>query len=137
AFFLDPDNGRRRRHTTRDRVAAFVRRRSRLAARKARYVEGVAHGVGARAAAASRHSPPPVATLEDVSLARKVETEIFRPSDAPKGQVDVNVENGIVYLRGQVDRPEHVERLAKAAGKVEGVQGVENLLHLPGAPAPA
>jgi hypothetical protein len=32
-----------------------------------------------------------------------VETEVFRPADAPKGKVDVNVANGVVELRGGID----------------------------------
>jgi osmotically-inducible protein OsmY len=73
---------------------------------------------------------------DDVTLARKVETEIFRPEDAPKGSVNVNVEGGIVYLRGEVERPELIDDLVEKARNVQGVREVENLLHLPGTPAP-
>jgi hypothetical protein len=37
-----------------------------------------------------------------VTLARGVESEIFRPADAPKGKVSVNVAHGVVELRGEV-----------------------------------
>ena len=74
--------------------------------------------------------------FDDVTLARKVETEIFRPEDAPKGSVNVNVENGVVYLRGEVERPELIDDLVGRARSVQGVREVENLLHLPGTPAP-
>jgi osmotically-inducible protein OsmY len=73
---------------------------------------------------------------DDVTLARKVETEIFRPADAPKGDVSVDVQAGIVYLRGTVADDAWIERLAEGARKVDGVQGVKNLLHRPGTPAP-
>ena len=66
--------------------------------------------------------------LNDPALARKVESEIFRATDAPKGQVSVNVENGVVYLRGELDDAEKVRTLAEDAAKVDGVRGVENLL---------
>jgi osmotically-inducible protein OsmY len=72
---------------------------------------------------------------DDVSIARKVETHIFRPHDAPKGDVSVDVEAGVVYLRGAVNDPWRA-RLAAEALKVDGVRGVQNLLHLPGTPAP-
>ena len=39
-----------------------------------------------------------------MTLARKVESEIFRAADAPKGAVSVNAENGVVFLRGEVDK---------------------------------
>jgi hypothetical protein len=74
--------------------------------------------------------------VDDVTLARKVETEIFRPADAPKGDVSVDVQAGVVYLRGTAEQP-WVERLAEGARAVDGVTGVENLPHPPGTPAPA
>ena len=74
---------------------------------------------------------------DDVTLARKVETEIFRDADAPKGDVSVDVQAGVVYLRGMVADQAWIERLADEAKKVDGVKGVKNLLHRPGTPAPA
>ena len=74
--------------------------------------------------------------LNDPALARKVESEIFRPSDAPKGDVSVNVEHGVVYLRGTVQEASVGEALAYTARQIEGVKDVQNLLHTPGTPAP-
>ena len=48
---------------------------------------------------------------DDVTLARKVETEIFRDADVPKGQINVNAENGVVVLRGEVEEPELIRDL--------------------------
>ena len=79
-----------------------------------------------------REKPQP----DDVTLARKVETEIFRDSDIPKGRINVNAENGKVVLRGEVEQPEMIKDLEKRTKKVQGVQEVENLLHVPGTPAP-
>jgi osmotically-inducible protein OsmY len=73
---------------------------------------------------------------DDVTLARKVETEIFRPDDAPKGQVSIDVQAGVVYLRGTVDSDEWIQRFADDATKVDGIKGVKNLLHRPGTPVP-
>jgi osmotically-inducible protein OsmY len=75
--------------------------------------------------------------VDDVTLARKVETEIFRSADAPKGDVSIDVQAGIAYLRGTVDSDEWIQRLADDAKKVDGIKGVKNLLHRPGTPAPA
>src|ERR671935_1151782 len=74
--------------------------------------------------------------FDDATLARKVETEIFRDADAPKGQVDVNVQDGVVQLRGEVRNPEQLNDLVEKARRVQGVRDVESLLHLPGTPAP-
>jgi osmotically-inducible protein OsmY len=137
AWFFDPQNGARRRNVTQDRIAAFFRRRKREAERQARYAEGVAHGIQHKAAAmtgqANGHSPE---ELNDETLAEKVKSEIFRSADSPKGKVSVNVENGVVFLRGELKRPEDIEEIVKATQAVDGVTQVESLLHTPGTPAP-
>jgi hypothetical protein len=74
--------------------------------------------------------------MDDVTLTRKVETEIFRGRGAPKATVNVNVVDGVVWLRGEVRRPEQVRRLEEKARSVPEVQDVENLLHLVKTPAP-
>ena len=43
----------------------------------------------------------------------------------------VNARDGVVELRGEVERPEDVEALGAAAEKVTGVRDVNNLLHTP------
>jgi BON domain len=132
AYFFDPENGARRRNMTRDRTLAYFRQGGRKAERAGRAVGAQAHGLKQKATHREEEKPEP----DDVTLARKVETEIFRPEDAPKGQVDVNVENGIVFLRGEVERPEIIKDLEGRARKIQGVREVENLLHLPGSPSP-
>jgi osmotically-inducible protein OsmY len=72
----------------------------------------------------------------DPAIKNAVETEIFRPADAPKGDVNVNVEYGIVVLRGEVPDREWMERFVAGARGVRGVVDVRNLMHLPGEPAP-
>jgi osmotically-inducible protein OsmY len=74
--------------------------------------------------------------VDDVTLARKVETEIFRSADAPKGDVSIDVQAGVVYLRGVIADEAWIERLADDAKKVDGIKGVKNLLHRPGTPVP-
>jgi osmotically-inducible protein OsmY len=74
--------------------------------------------------------------VDDKTLAHKVETEIFRAPDAPKGDVSVDVQHGVAHLRGEVADEQWITRLGHDAEKVEGVKGVENLLHRPGTPAP-
>jgi hypothetical protein len=78
----------------------------------------------------------PKVGMDDVTLARKVESELFRAADSPKGDVDVNVVDGVVYLHGQVRQPEQIKEIETRTRRVPEVVGVENLLHLPGTPAP-
>src|SRR5687767_6214315 len=133
AYFFDRDNGRRRRAQTRDRVPAFFRGGARKAEQVGRSVQSEAYGV-AQKARHMKEEPKPMP--DDATLAHKVETEIFRGADVPKGQINVNAENGIVVLRGEVDQPELIKDLEKKTRKVQGVREVENLLHTPGTPAP-
>src|SRR5918999_3771236 len=127
AYFFDPQNGRRRRNVTRDRLLAFFRRGARKTERAGRAVAAEAHGLKQKAT----HLREEQKDFDDVTLARKVETELFRPADAPKGSVNVNVENGVVYLRGEVEQPDMIDDLEKRARKIQGVRKVENLLHVP------
>jgi osmotically-inducible protein OsmY len=128
-YFLDRERGPRRRHILRDRVRAALRRRSRDAVRRAKYLEGVAEGAAYKAAHAvpgvGGHKEPP----DDVALAQKVESIAFRNAGVPKGHVSVNADNAVVYLRGQLESDEQVEELVRATQAIEGVNGVKNLLH--------
>jgi hypothetical protein len=74
--------------------------------------------------------------LDDVTIARKVETELFRDPTVPKGHIDVNVVGGVAWLRGEVKTPGEVKRLEAQARSIPEVKRVENLLHLPKTPAP-
>jgi len=108
AYFFDPENGQSRRKATVKRVAIMTRR--------------------------TRQQQP---QQDDATLARKVESELFRDADVPKGKINVDAEQGKVVLRGEADSPEMIDALAGKARNVQGVQEVENLLHTPGQPAPA
>jgi hypothetical protein len=107
AHFLDPDSGRRRRNRTRGQAVSKI-----------------------------THAVMPTDKPDDATLAHKVETEIFRASDAPKGSVSVDVQAGVATLRGEVREPQWIDRLGDEAGHVRGIQGVQNLLHTPDTPTP-
>ena len=106
AYFFDPDNGRKRRKKAIGKATKAITR------------------VG-------RAERP-----DDVTLARKVESKIFDGLDVPKSQINVNVEDGVVYLRGELEQPDLIEDLGAQARKVKGVRAVENLLHVPGDESP-
>jgi osmotically-inducible protein OsmY len=127
AYFFDPQQGARRRNTTRDRVLAFLRRQGRAAGRAGRGVAAEAYGLKQKA----KHRREEPKTFDDQTLKAKVESEVFRPADSPKGEVSVNVEEGVVYLRGQLDDPSVIGDLERRVRSVQGVERVENLLHTP------
>ena len=133
AYFLDQQNGRRRRHQSRDRLISLVRQRTKRGRKLVRHASSDAAGQARRAAHAIR--PSAEVDLDDATLVDKVESIVFRKHDLPKGQININAENGVVFLRGQVDRPELVEALEARVRKVRGVKGVENLLHTAEPPA--
>lgn len=107
-YFFHPDQGPRRRAMVRGRIQGLLTR--------------------------AQEGPKP--QPDDVTLAHMVESELFRDEQVPKGQININAENGKIVLRGEVGQPEMIRDLEERARSVHGVHDVENLLHLPGAEAP-
>jgi BON domain len=132
AYLFDPQNGRRRRHELGDRTAARIRAGKRRAERAGRHAAAEAYG--AKQKVTHLHEEPK--DFDDATLADKVRSEVFRDPHFPKGEVNVNVQEGVVQLRGQVDGSELIEELVERTRKVAGVRDVENLLHTPGTEAP-
>lgn len=131
-FFFDPARGRGRRARYADQLAATVRRGSRAAERALRVIGSDAGG----RINALRHGGEEARVLNDAELAHAVETELFRDPSVPKGRLNINVERGIVVLRGEVASDAQRDRIAKRAARISGVWSVRNLMHLPGEPAP-
>ena len=131
-YFFDRENGKRRRHMVADRTAGFFRRKARLLDRGRRRAASAGYGAVQKAKHRTEEEKP---QPNDATLKAKVESEVFRDARVPKGQVDVNAEDGVVYLRGEVESPDLVAELEAATRKVHGVREVENLLHTPGAKA--
>jgi len=122
ARFLTPANTRKAASAASSAASAA----STQAQHTANTVKGVAHTV-----APHRHEP-----VDDMTLADRVRSEIFRDADAPKEGVSVDVQAGVAYLRGEVPDQQWVERFGTAARKVTGIDSVKNLLHTPGTPTP-
>lgn len=133
AYFLDPQSGRRRRHQTRDQLLSLARQGTKRARKLVHHASADAAGTARRAAHALRRAED--VELDDATLVDKVESIVFRKHDVPKGQININAENGVVFLRGQVEDPGLVETLETRVRKVRGVKDVENLLHTPEAKA--
>src|SRR5262245_35875115 len=113
AHFLDPALGARRRNQLRDTSLSKARRgasQATTAASKAAH-----RAKGAAAAAPGMPGSHRIDDVDDVTLARKVETEIFRDAGAPKGDVSVEVQERVVHLRGMVADGEWIDRLAEDA----------------------
>ena len=136
AWFLDPNDGARRRGVAQDKALKYARKGASEAEAKAKYAGGAVKGAAVQAAPGTGREDAGE-RLNDPALAAKVQSEIFRDVDVGAGDVSVNVEDGVVYLRGQVESPETIAQLEQAASGVEGVRDVQSLLHGPGEAAPA
>jgi osmotically-inducible protein OsmY len=123
-YLLDPDNGRRRRNMLRDQAMGRVRRGAQEAGRRAQYAAGRAQGVVADATPPGRDA----SEMNEPTLKSKVESELFRPEGAPKGSVDVTVEERVVFLRGEVGSEEQIEQLLERTRRIDGVERVESQL---------
>lgn len=134
AYFFDPRLGRGRRALTRDWLLSRGRRLVRSGERTQRHLTAAAYGK--KQAFLHRHEAPKPQP-DDVTLAHKVESELYRRAGVPKRHVSINAEDGVVFLRGVMDRQEDIERMEAEARRIAGVRDVENLVHLPGTPAPA
>lgn len=131
-FFLDPDRGAYRRNVARDRFAGSVRQGGQDLERTGKRVAAEAYGVRQKLTHLDKDAPPE----NDAQLAQKVMSELFRDQDVPKGQINIDAVDGVVFLRGQVRRPDMIEHIESRVRRIAGVRDVKNLLHQPGAPAP-
>jgi BON domain len=132
-FVADPDRGRRRRATARDRTAAFVRHGERRMSRFGRRTRASLVGLARRA---SHLSHRPEAPASDQMLTDRILSQAFRDLDVPTGRVNVNVEEGVAVLHGALERPEQIRAVQDAVKHVAGVRDVASYLHLHGTPAP-
>jgi hypothetical protein len=131
-YFFDPERGRARRTQFVDWSGARLRRGWRA-------LNQLGARTGSNAAAfpqrmvSLRSGPRPA---DDLTLRDRVESEVFRNADLSKGQINLDVESGVVTIRGQVENAFQIAGVEKAVLKVPGVVGVENLLHVDDTPAP-
>ena len=134
AFFFDPDRGRGRRTRAQDRIGALFRRSTDRIEKRGRYaasrVEGLGHQLENALLREDESAP------NDATLVQRVESQIMRGQEVPKGAININAEDGVIVLRGELDRPEQIRHLEESSRHVKGVRGVRNLLHLHGTPAP-
>jgi osmotically-inducible protein OsmY len=133
ALLLDPQRGRARRARLVDQGGAAVRRAARQGEQLVRRVRSDVTGrLAASRAAGARDVRP----IDDATLTDRIQSTIFRDDAVPKGTLNVNVERGIVVLRGEVPDEAMRSRIVAEVEAIEGVWSVRDLLHLPGEPAP-
>jgi hypothetical protein len=121
-YLFDPDNGRRRRATLKDRSASYARRMREaeevLARRTLQQVQG------ALATMRTRLAPPE--PVDDDVLIERVRAALGHVIQDPHA-IDVKVRDGCVTLKGPVV-PEEVGEIVACAERVRGVREVDNRL---------
>ncbi|HYN68578.1 MAG TPA: BON domain-containing protein [Candidatus Eisenbacteria bacterium] len=127
-FLLDPKVGHSRRAYARDRLAGAARHLGRRAGHVGRWLASDVSGLGQRI----RNVGEPAEPLDEVDLAHKVETELFRDRKVDKGRLNINAERDVVFLRGTAKTLEEISDIEDRVRKIDGVRHVVNLLHLPG-----
>ncbi|HEX8918638.1 MAG TPA: BON domain-containing protein [Chloroflexota bacterium] len=127
-YFLDPDKG-----TTRRQKLGPVADRVTESASSASTIGSKTFGtVKETVSRRTPDNPDP----DDNTLRDRVESEVFRDPGFPKGDVNINVAEGIVELRGELKDQASIDNLVKQVKGIDNVRGVHNYLHLPGTPAP-
>jgi osmotically-inducible protein OsmY len=132
AFFLDPDRGAYRRNTARDRFLGTTRRGGDVVSRTGRKLASETYGATQKL----KHRGSETEPENDEVLVSKVMSEAFRDRDLPKGRVNINAVDGIVYLRGELDDTDQIKEIEARVRRVSGVRDVANLLRHPGTPLP-
>lgn len=131
AYFLDPRSGRGRRARTKDQLRSKLRGTADEAERTSTRVQNKLKGVTQAVTRPGGEAPD-----DDKTLVDKIKSEVLGGSEYAGQDVVVDAVDGVVTLRGQLDRPDQIDELAAAVAAVPGVRQVENYLHPPGAAAP-
>jgi osmotically-inducible protein OsmY len=132
AFFADPERGNARRKEAVDRIGGFARHTTHRAERVVRGVKATATGWSRKLT----HLRVARRSVDDSTLRDRVESELFRDPEVPKGNINLDVAGGRVTLRGQVKWPEQIRELQSRVARMPGVQNVQSFLHLEGTEAP-
>ena len=125
-YFLDQDRGRGRRVQAREQLAARWRRLRRARDRERRYAQGVAEGL--------RHHEPAHRPADDQALVDRVKSQLG--AVLPLDRINLMAVERVMELRGELDDPARIDEVVEAVRGVPGVEGVTNLMHVTGTPAP-
>jgi osmotically-inducible protein OsmY len=117
-----------------DRRAQLAEHSSELA-RQATAAVGQGTGDPAVTGAADELTPD-LKDPSDAVLIERVRSDAIGPSEVRNSAIVTTVEGGVVTLRGQVDDHRQHDDLVARVLDVEGVEGIEDLTHLPNEPAP-
>jgi osmotically-inducible protein OsmY len=70
------------------------------------------------------------ASLDDAWIHTKIATKLIADSTTPSRNINIDVVNGVVTLRGMVDSPDAKSEASRVAMDTDGVKRVNNLLRV-------
>lgn len=132
AFFADPERGNARRQQAIDRLGAMARDAQGRTRRTVRGIQAQVNALSQRATHLRLSQPE----VDDQTLRDRVESELFRDPEIPKGNINLDLADGRVTVRGQLHRPEQIRQVQERIARIPGVREVQSYLHLQGTEAP-
>lgn len=124
-YLFDPERGRTRRAKLADQVGAAMRKAGREMRAQARYQQGVAKGILHDVADPFR----PETQVDDVTLLQKIRSEAVGHWNGPKQDLEIDVRDGMVTLRGHALQGD-AEELIDLVESVDGVRGITDQLNV-------
>lgn len=73
--------------------------------------------------------------IDDETLQRRVEADVYGSRRVTKSKVQIEVNEGVVWLRGEAKSQAVVDEVEQRAAAIDGVRRVENLLRVAKAPS--
>lgn len=119
-YLFDPVSGRGRRVRLRDQANSRIRRSLRGVRQQAKYQVGQAQGL---AHAVTKRSPVDV---DEPTLIQKVRSEAVGPSAVRSHAIEVQLDDGVVVLRGSEHDRDAILDLVERVESVPGVRQVRN-----------
>lgn len=75
--------------------------------------------------------------VDDETLRRNVEADVYGSRNVTRSKVQIEVNDGVVWLRGEVKSQSAVQEVESRAAAIDGTRRVENLLRVAKAPSKA
>jgi len=121
-YFLDPERGSQRRARLLGDLGSAIAHGRQELNRRARQLQS-----GAGVAAAELQAAGPE---DDLTVLSRVESVLHAIPDFPRSSVEIEVVDGGLVLRGDVESAELAHEIVETAGHIRSVASVENRLRV-------
>lgn len=132
-YFVDPARGSDRRSSAMQKVGKVTQKAQQAKSNPVRMVANKAYGVVQETV---QVQPPDNPNPDDKTLKDRIQSEIFADPETSRMNINVNVADGVVELRGEQPTQQAIDDLIARVKTVPNVKRIHNYLHLPNTPAP-